>query len=504
MSVVTVTNLNYRVPEKTLYKDASFDIFQGEHVGVVGQNGAGKSTLIKILLGELLPDSGEIKWQKSADVAHLDQYAEIDPNLTIQAYLEQAYTTYFEMEARMNEYYMAGDEASLLKAAGMQERLIQSDFYAADRLIEQATRGLGIDAPGMDRKISDVSGGQRAKIILAKLLLEKPQILLLDEPTNFLDKEHVEWLSEQLIQFPGTFIVVSHDIGFLEKIAKQILDVEFGTIRKYNGSYSHFVKQKEHLNEEYRRQYVKQQRMIEETESYIRKNKAGVNSKMARGREKQLNRLERLDAPESAVRPSFAFPEASQKIIGKSLVVDNLEVGYEYPLFSPISFSIRADEKVVITGFNGIGKSTLLKTILGEREKNSGKIHLANRAAISYFEQDLHFEKENHTALDLIQAEFPFLSSKQIRQVLARSGMKAEHITRSVKTLSGGEQSKIKLARLLLTKSNILILDEPTNHLDAASKEALKEALRSYEGCVILVSHEEKFYEGLTDREIKL
>lgn len=504
MSVVTVTNLNYRVPEKTLYKDASFDIFQGEHVGVVGQNGAGKSTLIKILLGELLPDSGEIKWQKSADVAHLDQYAEIDSNLTIQAYLEKAYTTYFEMETRMNEHYMAGDEASLLKAAGMQERLIQSDFYAADRLIEQATRGLGIDALGMDRKISDVSGGQRAKIILAKLLLEKPQILLLDEPTNFLDKEHVEWLSEQLIQFPGTFIVVSHDIGFLEKIAKQILDVEFGTIRKYNGSYSHFVKQKEHLNEEYRRQYVKQQRMIEETESYIRKNKAGVNSKMARGREKQLNRLERLDAPESAVRPSFAFPEASQKIIGKSLVVDNLEVGYEYPLFSPISFSIRADEKVVITGFNGIGKSTLLKTILGEREKISGKIHLANRSAISYFEQDLHFEKENHTALDLIQAEFPLLSSKQIRQVLARSGMKAEHITRSVKTLSGGEQSKIKLARLLLTKSNILILDEPTNHLDAASKEALKEALRSYEGCVILVSHEEKFYEGLTDREIKL
>lgn len=313
------------------------------------------------------------------------------------------------------------------------------------------------------------------------------------------------WLSNQLAQFPGAFMVVSHDFDFLEKAAGQFLDIEFGTIKKYSGPYSHFVRQKEHLREEYQREYVKQQRHIKETESYIRKNKAGVNSKMARGRQKQLNRLERIDAPEFERKPRFVFPEVNETVTGKSLVVEELEVGYGgQALFAPLNFGIRANEKVVITGFNGIGKSTLLKTILGKVEKISGDIHFARHAVVSYFEQDIHFEDQNLTALEIIQAEYPLLSTKEIRQVLARSGMQAEYITRPVGTLSGGEQSKIKLTRLLLRESNFLILDEPTNHLDAASKTALREALELYHGSLILVSHEERFYESWIDREIKL
>jgi ATPase subunit of ABC transporter with duplicated ATPase domains len=276
MSILEVKNLTHSFIDKTLYENACFNLYKGEHMGIVGQNGSGKSTLLKILLGEIIPDKGSVKWQPDIQIGHLDQYAEINENQTILEYLKTAFSDLFELENRMNVLYqesaITGNNGSLLQAAEYQEQLEACDFYSIDSKINKIVSGLGINAIGMDRTIHGLSGGQRAKVILAKLLLEKPEVLLLDEPTNFLDKEHVEWLSNYLMVFDGAFIVVSHDYELLEKISTCIGDLEFGTIKKYYGKYSDFLRQKEHLRKDYIRQYNAQQKKIEKTEEYIRRN----------------------------------------------------------------------------------------------------------------------------------------------------------------------------------------------------------------------------------------
>jgi ATPase subunit of ABC transporter with duplicated ATPase domains len=504
MSILEVKNLTQSFPDRMLYKGAEFNIYKGEHVGVVGRNGAGKSTLLQILLGTLLPDDGAIKWQSGIKIGHLDQYAEINGDYSILAYLTLAFQSLFEEEEKMNELYASGESEAILKASKIQEELLQLDFYGIDRKITEVTKGLGIDEFGLDELVKNLSGGQRAKVILAKLLLEEPDVLILDEPTNFLDTFHIDWLGSVLKNTEGAFILVSHDETFLDYVTTHILDVEFGTIKKYTGSYQAFLKQKAHLQESYSREYTKQQRKISETEAYIRKNKAGVNSKMARGRQKQLDRLERIAPPTFHEKPRFQFKEKNDLVSGESLVVSDLLVGYEKPLLPKLNFRVHAGEKFVITGFNGIGKSTLLKTILGENKALGGEVHFAKNVHIGYFEQDLVFDAKEMTPLQYIQNKFKTKSVKEVRQILARSGIRAEFVDRPIETLSGGEQAKVKLTELLLLETNFLILDEPTNHLDALAKKALKEALQTYTGTVLLVSHEADFYKNLTERELKL
>lgn len=353
--------------------------------------------------------------------------------------------------------------------------------------------GLGIDAIGMERIIGELSGGQRAKVILAKLLLEEPNILLLDEPTNFLDKEHVEWLANYLMNFEGAFIVVSHDFDFLEKVTSCICDVEFGTVKKYYGKYSDFVRQKEHLRKDYIRQYHAQQKKIEKTEEYIRRNIAGVNSKIAQGRRKQLQRMERIAPPSFTHKPSIHFRELPISV-QTVLEVNNLEVGYDFALLPKLNFSVMGGQKLVITGFNGVGKSTLLKTIVGNIASISGEFHFSEQIKIGYYEQDLNWSNDSLTPLHIISEQFPKLNRKEIRHHLAACGVKDTHVSQEIRTLSGGEQSKVKLCGLLLSPCNFLILDEPTNHLDAEAKEALQKALIKFKGSIILVSHEASFY----------
>ncbi len=503
MSILEVRNLTQSFPDRLLYKKAEFSIFKGEHVGVVGQNGAGKSTLLQVLLGQLLPDSGNIRWQKGLQIGHLDQYAEVDGEHDVEAYLKLAFSDFFHKEEKMNELYATGDEEAIEMAAKIQETLLQMDFYGIDQKIVKVTQGLGIDV-FLGQKVKSLSGGQRAKVILAKLLLAAPDILILDEPTNFLDEFHIKWLSGELKATKGAFIVVSHDQTFLEDVTTHILDVEFGTIKKYTGSYNAFLQQKKHLQEAYTREYTKQQRKISETEAYIRKNKAGVNSKMARGRQKQLNRLERITPPTSHEKPRFTFKEKMDVVSGESLVVSKLLVGYESALLKEIDFRLHAGEKLVITGFNGIGKSTLLKTILDKIPALSGKAVFAKNVRVGYFEQDLIFEAPEMTPLTYIKNKFPEKGTKEVRQILAHGGIRSEFVERPIITLSGGEQAKVKLTELLLLETNFLILDEPTNHLDALAKEALREALQVYGGSLLLVSHEADFYKNLVDRELKL
>lgn len=295
------------------------------------------------------------------------------------------------------------------------------------------------------------------------------------------------------MNFEGAFIVVSHDFDFLEKVTSCICDVEFGTVKKYYGKYSDFVRQKEHLRKDYIRQYYAQQKKIEKTEEYIRRNIAGVNSKIAQGRRKQLQRMERIAPPSFTHKPSIHFQELPISV-QTVLEVNNLEVGYDFALLPKLNFSVMGGQKLVITGFNGVGKSTLLKTIVGNIASISGEFHFSEQIKIGYYEQDLNWSNDSLTPLQIISEQFPKLNMKEIRHHLAACGVKDTHVSQEIRTLSGGEQSKVKLCGLLLSPCNFLILDEPTNHLDAEAKEALQKALIKFKGSIILVSHEASFY----------
>lgn len=509
MSLLEVKNLSHTYGDKKLYNNAGLELYKGEHMGIVGINGAGKSTLLKILCGKVIPDEGMIKWQSNINIGVLDQYAEISEDYTIYDYLKTAFESLYKIEEKLNKLYaqMAADcnEKIMKKAASYQELLEERDFYGIDSSIKKVASGLGINAIGFDKILKNLSGGQRAKVILAKLLLEKPDVLLLDEPTNFLDKEHVAWLSEYLQDYKGAFIIVSHDVHFLDKITTCICDIEFKNIRKYNANYTTFLKQKENLKADYVRRYTEQQRYIEKMEKYIAKNKVrAATAKMARGRQKQLDKIERLDAPTVDIinpKVTFKYAEAACQI---ALSVKNLKVGYKYPILPEMNFSIKNKEKVVITGFNGIGKSTLLKSIVGDIKKLSGKVTFGMNIIPGYYEQDLKWENDSLTPIEIISNEYPKMTEKEIRRHLSLCGVKNQTAMQNIKSLSGGEQSKVKLCSLTLTKCNLLILDEITNHMDAACKEALKEALISYEGTVILVSHEASFYKGWAERIINI
>lgn len=507
MSLLEISELSHSFGENVLYNDAEFSLNKGEHIGIVGQNGSGKSTLIRICTEHILPDSGRIVWQPKTTVGYLDQYADIAKHITMKIFLKSAFETLYLLEkeiALLYERAADGDTGCLNLAAKYQEELEINDFYSIDTHIEQVSEGLGLLSIGLDCPIEHMSGGQRAKVILAKLLLEKPDILLLDEPTNFLDRKHIAWLADYLSSLENAYMVVSHDYDFLERIANRICDIDNKKITKYYGTYSEFLKKKTLLREDYIRQYSSQQREIKKTEEFIRKNIAGRKSKMARGRQKQLDRLDKMEALEQKeIKPHFHFP-ALPLTSTEHLSVKHLSVGYYYPVLSDINFSIKGGQKVVITGFNGIGKSTLLKTLVNQLPKLQGQFQFSEQVTLKYFEQALIWRDESRTPVQIISDNYPALVKKDVRKHLARCGISSKHAMQTIGTLSGGEQAKVKICLLTLTSCNFLIMDEPTNHLDIYAKDALKTALRNFEGTVLLVSHEEAFYRDWTQRVINI
>ena len=507
MSLLEIHGLTHSFGENLLYKNAELTLNKGEHIGIVGKNGTGKSTLVKICTDQVLPDTGEIIWQANTFIGYLDQYAEIDHRLTMRDFLKSVFSRLYHIEAEMASLYEKaanGDMGCLGRAAQLQECLEMEDFCSIDTRIEQVASGLGLFAVGLDRTIDQMSGGQRAKVILAKLLLEKPDVLLLDEPTNFLDKEHVAWLADYLSELENAFMAVSHDFAFLDKIANRICDIDNYQITKYYGTYSEFLKKKTLLREDYVRQYSAQQREIKKTEEFIRKNIAGRKSKMARGRQKQLDRMDKLEAlDQKEIKPMFHFPALSLTNT-EHLLVSNLAVGYYYPVLSDISFAIKGGQKVVITGFNGIGKSTLLKTLIGHLPALHGQFKFSAQVTFGYFEQDLVWADSNRTPIDILSDAHPDMVMKEIRKHLAQCGISSKHAMQPIGSFSGGEQAKVKMCLLTLIPCNFLILDEPTNHLDAQAKGALKEAMINFPGTVLLVSHEENFYYGWVHRVISI
>ncbi|MFD1673014.1 ABC-F family ATP-binding cassette domain-containing protein [Agrilactobacillus yilanensis] len=499
MSVLKVEHLSHQFFEKQLYIDASLELNAEDHMGIIGENGAGKSTLIKFLTGQLMPDEGQVKWQRNIQVGYLDQYASLTPGMTVVDFLETAFEGLIKAEQKMlanYEAYGENPDAELLEQAGkIQEQLEAQGYYERQTAIDNVAAGLGI-LPLYNSDVAELSGGQRSKIILAKMLLSQPDVLLLDEPTNFLDKEHIEWLSNYLTQFSGAFIVISHDYDFLNKITNCISDVELSTITRYTGSLKQALKQKAANQLTYQKEFDKQQREVAKLKKYIQKNKAGTRAKSAKSREKQLERidiLKPLSNNKSAVL-DFPYVDTASQILFE---VNNLMIGYTQPLLhKALNFSIGRDEKVVIQGFNGIGKSTLIKTLLGQIQPLAGTVSQSKTNQVTYFKQELAWPNQNMTPLQYMQAKYEKLKPRDLRKVLAKAGLGSQQAMLSLKQLSGGEQSKIKLAEMLLQPGNVLILDEPTNHLDVDTKNALRQALIQFPGTVILVSHEADFYAG--------
>ncbi|MFW7432178.1 ABC-F family ATP-binding cassette domain-containing protein [Vagococcus carniphilus] len=504
MSILTITDLNYELPDKVLYKDSSLRLNKGEHLGLTGKNGAGKSTLLKMIQGEVLPDEGQIVWQNNLRISYLEQQLTYNEGDSIFHYLKKAFSHLYEMNDKIQELYITYaenyDDALLEEIGQYQEALENNDFYNIETEIERVATGLGISALGLDREVEALSGGQRSKVSLAKLLLEKADVFLLDEPTNYLDVEHITWLSDYLNQLEDSYIVISHDRDFLNRVTNCICDIEFQTLTKYTGNFEAAMKQKEAQQEHLHREYEKQQKEIDKLENYIRKYKAGSRSTMAKSREKQLNRMERLTPLVSPKPGHFHFPYTASH---GNLVVETkrLEIGYgKKALLPPINLLVQNGEKIAINGFNGIGKSTLLKTLIHEIPAINGEIELSREAKISYFSQDLHWSNPHQSAFDWIKELYPKLNNKEVRRYLSRSGIVDDNVTKALDQLSGGEQTKVKLCGLTLKKSNFLILDEPTNHLDQGTKDGLKRALKDYEGTLIVVSHEPEFYDGLVEK----
>ena len=508
MGILEITNLTHSFGDKVLYKNVEFELFKGEHIGIVGRNGTGKTTLLRSLINAITPDTGQIRWQKNIKIGYLDQHAEIDQTLTIFEYLKTAFNCLYEIEKELNKIYenMSEnfDNEIAEKASDYQSLLMNRGFYEIESTILKVADGLGITAIGVENLLDSLSGGQRAKVILAKLLLENPDILLLDEPTNFLDIEHVDWLTDYLKNFDGAFLVVSHNFDFLDKITNCILDIEFQKIIKYSGNFARFLEIKGLRRESYIREFQAQQKEIKKHEDYIARNRARASTaKQAQSRIKALEKMEVLTPPQTPQKPDFKL--VSLAISNqKALKVRNLEIGYDKVLLPKITFEIKSGEKVVITGFNGIGKSTLLKTLTNEIPAIDGTFKFADYAKISYFEQNLTWLNPNSTPLEIISEKFPKWSQQEVRKSLAKCGVMAKNVFQKISTLSGGEQSKVKICILANTKSNFLILDEPTNHLDEDSKEILKQQLLKWRGNLILVSHELSFYQGWADKIITL
>jgi ATPase subunit of ABC transporter with duplicated ATPase domains len=496
MSMVSVTNLSHAYAAQMIFRNVSFRLNRGEHAALVGSNGAGKSTLLRILAGELIPDTGTIEWLPGVRFGYLRQHSELKSGTTILDTLRGAFEHLYELERSLlqtGEKMSTGEgdvESLLIRYGDMQHKLEQSDFYRLDALIEEVANGLGLTELGLKRCVDELSGGQRTKLLLGKLLLEEPELLLLDEPTNFLDDAHIEWLSDYLARYEHAYLIVSHDERFLRKTATTVFHLEQQQLRRYTGDYLSFLSQYEQSRQQAQTAYVRQQAEIDRLESFIQKNRIR-KAKQAKSREKMLEKLTRIDRPTVGQRPRFSFLVSTEPV-ARVMEAKRIQIGYSKPLFAPRDLQINRGDKIAVIGSNGIGKSTMLKTLLGYVTPLNGIVKLGERVLPGYYAQEQ--DSSDRSPLELLCAYRTDLTQKDIRKTLAMSGLTDKHIRQPLRSLSGGEQAKVRLSKLMLTRCNLLVLDEPTNHLDPPAKEALREALKQYTGTIVLVSHEPSFY----------
>ena len=509
MSILNVENVTHGFGGREILDNASFRLLKGEHIGLVGANGEGKSTFLNIITGKLSPDSGKVQWCKHITTGYLDQYSTLEKGKTIRDVLRDAFGYLTELEAEMLSLYekMAdatdSEVASMMEEVGdIQDILDTSGYYVIDSKINECANGLGLQEIGLDRDVSELSGGQRAKVLLAKLLLQNPMILILDEPTNFLDENHIIWLKNFLKEYENAFILVSHDIPFLNDVVNVIYHIENCVLTRYTGDYNDFQRMYELKKRQIEQAYNKQQKEIADLEEFVAKNKArAATATLARSRQRQLDKMEIITLAPEKVKPSFSFKTA--RTPGRVVIeAKDLVLGYGEALTSPINMVIERNKKIAVKGTNGIGKSTLMKTLLGIIPPFEGSVVRDQFLQEGYFEQEE--ASSDKTALSEIWDEYPSMTNAEVRAALARCGLTTEHITSQMKVLSGGENAKVRLCRLMLKEINLLVLDEPTNHLDVMAKEELKKAVSEFRGTVLLVSHEPEFYEDIVDEVINL
>ena len=502
MSLLEIDNLTHGFGEKEIFHHTSFRLQSGEHIGLVGANGQGKTTFLRLITKELLPDEGTIQWGAKIRFGYMDQKVEMVAYDTVRKMLSSAFEPLYQIEHRLNLLYeQVGraepdvQEKMYAEAAKLQEHLEQNEFYLISSKVEEVAHGLGI-AHLLEKDPRTLSGGQRTKVILAKLLLEQPDVLLLDEPTNHLDEENIEWLKQYLIHYKKAFILISHDLTFLNDVITVVYYLKNKVLSRYPGNYDKFLLLYKERENSLMSQYTRQQETIKKLETYIQKNKARASTAVqAKSREKQLQKMERIVLDQKLPLPHFDFKygmEPGRKI----LETKNLVIGYERALTRPLNLSVSRGDKIALTGANGIGKSTLMKSLLSIIPAIEGTVTFGEHIQIGYYEQELT-EIPQEKVLDYLWKFFQGKVNHEIRTMLASGGLRTEHIMNQFRALSGGEQSRARLCKVVNEKTNVLFLDEPTNHLDQDAKLELKRALIEYPGTVVFVSHERDFYEGL-------
>lgn len=504
MSILTVEKLSHGFGGREIFEDVSFRLLKGEHIGLVGANGEGKSTFMKIITNTLEPDQGKIIWSSKVKVGYLDQHTVLEKGLTIEDILKKAFDDLFIIEQQINDAYMKMCDCSeeemnqlLVDIGEMQDTLEHHDFYLIDSKIDEVAQALGLKDIGMNRDVEELSGGQRTKVLLAKLLLEKPDILLLDEPTNYLDEEHISWLKEYLLEYENAFILISHDIPFLNDVVNVIYHVEAPKLTRYVGNYDEFRRLYEIEKRQLEAAYLRQVKEIERLEDFVARNKARVATRgMANSRAKRLEKMERIELKAEKPKPEFKFTmgRTPSRIIVET---EDFVIGYENAISKPMSLKLEKGKKIALTGANGLGKSTLLKSLMELIPSISGNVHIGEHVDFGYFEQEA--SSEDITCIEALWKHYPSYSQYEIRSALAKCGLTTDQIESKVMVLSGGEQAKLRLCKLMNTPYNVLVLDEPTNHLDQDAKDELKRALKEYPGTILLVCHEPEFYNDLVD-----
>ena len=504
MSILEVKNLSHGFGDRAIFENVSFRLLKGEHIGLVGANGEGKSTFMSIVTGKLQPDEGKVEWSKYVTAGYLDQHAVLEKGMTVRDVLRTAFDELFKTEERINEIYMSmadegADVDALMEEVGeLQDRLETRDFYTLDAKIDEVARALGVMDFGMDTDVTDLSGGQRTKILLAKLLLEKPDILLLDEPTNYLDAEHIAWLKRYLQEYENAFVLISHDIPFLNDVINIVYHVENQDLLRYAGDYDNFQSVYAMKKAQLEAAYERQQKEIADLQDFVNRNKARVATRnMAMSRQKKLDKMEIIELQAEKPKPEFNFKES--RTPGRFIFqTKDLVIGYDRPLTkSPLNLTFERNQKVAIVGANGIGKTTLLKSLLGIIQPLEGEVETGDFIDLGYFEQEA--EGSRQTPLEAVWDAFPALNQAEVRAALAKCGLTSKHIESQIQVLSGGEQAKVRFCLLMNRENNVLVLDEPTNHLDVDAKDELKRALQAFKGSVLMVCHEPEFYEGWTD-----
>ncbi len=503
MSILNVEHLSHGFGDRAIFQDVSFRMLAGEHIGLIGANGEGKSTFMSIITGKLMPDEGKIEWAKNVRVGYLDQHTVLEKGMTVRQVLTSAFDFLFEMEEKMNHLCdnmgeMSQDEmdAAMEELGTIQDLLMMHDFYMIDSKVDEVARALGLTDIGLDRDVTDLSGGQRTKVLLAKLLLEKPDILLLDEPTNYLDVVHIEWLKRYLNDYENAFILISHDIPFLNSVVNLIYHMENQRLDRYVGNYDQFQDIYAMKKAQLEAAYNKQQKEIAQLKDFVARNKARVATRnMAMSRQKKLDKMDVIELAAEKPKPEFNF-KLSRTPSRYIFQTKDLVIGYDEPLSTPLNLEMERGQKIVLTGANGIGKTTLLKSILGLIPSITGSVEQGDYLNIGYFEQEMTGDGAK-TCIETLWDEFPSFSQYEVRSALAKCGLTTKHIESQVRVLSGGEQAKVRLCKLINRETNVLLLDEPTNHLDVDAKDELKRALLDYNGSILMVCHEPDFYDGL-------